>query len=217
MTASEAAVHPSHEPGELTDLLRAWNDGDRRALEELVSLVYGELKQIASAQLRRERRHHTLQATEMVHEAFLRLARHPVVRWQDRRHFFAAAARTMRRLLVDHARRRNAEKRGGSAPEVGLDEVVEPSLEWSEDLVAFDLALAELYSFDPIKGWIAELRVFGGFSVEGTAEVVGCSRATVVRQWRVARAWLYQALRGGAAPEGRGGSGKKTAGGSGGA
>lgn len=181
---------------QLTALLQAWGGGDRQALESLVPLVYGELKILAGAQLRNERADHTLQATALVHEAFLRLAEHPCVRWQNRRHFFAVAARTMRRLLVDHARRRGAEKRGGGARALRLEADVTPAVDRDEDLVLLDLSLAELYSLDPLKAWIVELRYFGGFSVDETADIVGRSRATVVRQWRVARAWLYRSIYG---------------------
>lgn len=193
------AARPADEDTrQLTHLLHAWNDGDRHALEELMSLVYDELRQLAGAQMRLER-HRTWQPTALVHEAFLRLSDGPRVQWQSRRHFFAVAARVMRRLLVDRARRRNAAKRGGGAP-LPLPEGPLPGAVRDEELLALDEALAALHRLDPEKGWIVELRFFGGYSLDETAEVLGCSRATVVRQWRVARAWLYRALHG-AEPE----------------
>lgn len=188
------------DPQDLTRLLRAWSDGERRALEELMPLVYDELRRLARSQMRRERPSHTWQPTALVHEAFLRLGDHPAVRWQDRRHFFAVVARTMRRLLVDHARRRDADKRGGGIPALCVETVAAPMASWDEDLIALDHSLTDLYSMDPLKGWIVELRYFGGYSVDETAEMVGVSRATVIRQWRVARAWLYRSLRGEAPP-----------------
>jgi RNA polymerase sigma factor (TIGR02999 family) len=181
---------------QLTELLHAWSGGDRQALEELVSLVYGELRQLAGSQMRGER-HQTLQPTALVHEAFLRLSHHPGVEWHDRRHFFAVAARIMRRLLVDRARQRSAAKRGGAAP-LALSEAMLASVpETARDgeLVALDRALSELQRLDPAKAWIVELRFFGGYSLEETADIVGTSRPTVIRQFRLARAWLYRELR----------------------
>jgi RNA polymerase sigma factor (TIGR02999 family) len=150
------------------------------------------LRQIAGAQMRRERAQ-TWQPTVLVHEVYLRLAQNRSVDWNDRRHFFAVAARTMRRLLVDRARRRGAQKRGGGAP-VTLSDAMVGSEVRDDETLAVDQALEQLYRFDSLKGWIVELRFFGGYSLEETAEVVGVSRASVVRQWRVARAWLFRAL-----------------------
>ncbi|HEX6203002.1 MAG TPA: ECF-type sigma factor [Thermoanaerobaculia bacterium] len=142
------------------------------------------------------------------HEEFLRLAGHPVVRWQNRRHFYAAAARAMRRLLVDRARRRKAGKRGGGAVAVSLEAVAEPTARLDEDVVGLDESLRRLAALDPLKAWIVELRFFGGFSIDDTAEIVGLSRASVVRQWRIARAWLYRSLSRDPPGAGRGGGGE---------
>lgn len=187
-------------PEEVTRLLRAWRDGDAAALEALAPLVYAELRRLAEARMRRERPDHTLQATALVHEAFLRLTGSDAPAWEDRTHFFAVAARVMRRLLVDHARARGYAKRGGGVRRVSLDEAVELSEEPGEDLLALDAALTRLAALDPRQHQVVELRFFGGLSVEETAEVLGVSAVTVKRDWRAARAWLYAELaEGGAA------------------
>lgn len=196
MRADDFEQEEDRDTRQLTELLHAWSGGDPQALEELISLVYGELRQLAGSQMRGER-HQTLQPTALVHEAFLRLSHHGEVQWHDRRHFFAVAARIMRRLLVDRARQRHAAKRGGAAP-LALSEAmltVLPSLGRDGDLVALDQALGELQRLDPLKAWIVELRFFGGYSLDETANIVGASRPTVVRQFRLARAWLYRELR----------------------
>lgn len=179
---------------EVTDLLKAWNEGDRSSIERLVPVVYGELRRIAGAYLNGERTGHTLQPTALVHEAYFRLVKHHDMRWQDRSHFFAIAARTMRRILVDHARGRRTAKRGGPAPLVSLEVAGEVALDDAPDLVALDDALRDLQVMDPDKARIVELRFFAGLSIEETGEVIGCSRATVIRQWRMAKAWLHAQL-----------------------
>ena len=180
---------------DVTDLLRAWSDGDQDALERLVPLVYDELRRMAERYLSQERPNHTLQPTALVHDVYCRLvAKTPDVGWQDQGHFFAVAARNMRQILVDHARTHARGKRGGGAPKASLDEVGEIAVKRPDDLVALDDSLDALAEMDPTKATIIELRFFGGLSVEETALTVGCSTATVMRQWRSARAWLYRQL-----------------------
>jgi RNA polymerase sigma factor (TIGR02999 family) len=183
--------------GVVTELLRSWGDGDSAALRHLVPLVYADLRQIAARHMRRERHGHTLDVTGLVHEAFLRLAGQRATSWENRHQFFSVAARLMRRVLVDHARRRQAIKRGAAPAVVSLDDegaFPEPSA-WG--LTALDDALADLATFDPRKSQVVELRFFGGLSVEETAEVLALSPATVKREWTFARAWLHRALTGG--------------------
>ncbi len=185
-------------PPAVTGLLRAWSDGDETALERLLPLVEAELRRLARAYMARERRGHTLQPTALVNEAFLRLtdARH--VRWQDRAHFLGIAARLMRRVLVDHARSRGYQKRGGGAARVTFTEALavapEPALDL--DLVALDRALEGLALADARKARVIELRFFGGLSVEETAEVLHLSTDTIKRDWRLAKLWLLHALEG---------------------
>ena len=176
---------------DVTQLLARWSGGDREALEQLLPLVYRELRQLADRYLRRERSDHTLQATALVHEAYLKLIDQQNVRWQNRAHFFGVAAQMMRRILVDHARSSQAEKRGGEFQKFSLDENIDVSGERASDLVALDEALERLAQLDPQKARVVELRFFGGLSVEETAEVLGVSAPTVKRQWRMAKAWLY--------------------------
>jgi len=183
--------------GVVTELLRSWGDGDSAALRHLVPLVYADLRQIAARHMRRERHGHTLDVTGLVHEAFLRLAGQRATSWENRHQFFSVAARLMRRVLVDHARRRQAIKRGAAPAVVSLDDegaFPEPSA-WA--LTALDDALADLAALDPRKSQVVELRFFGGLSVEETAEVLALSPATVKREWTFARAWLHRALTGG--------------------
>ena len=186
--------------GELTELLRAWGGGDRLALAELMDRVYRELKAMAAAQLRSERRDHTLQPTALVNEAFLRLVDQERADWRCRAQFFDVAARMMRRILVDHARRRNRLKRGGAVagwePMTALS--VEPATGGDEDVLELDRALTSLEALAPRQARVVELHFFGGLSVDETAEVVGCSRSTVSREWRLARLWLARELGGGA-------------------
>jgi RNA polymerase sigma-70 factor (ECF subfamily) len=179
---------PQHE---VTRLLVRLTDGDGGALEELLPLVYAELRRLAAGYLRRERPGHTLQPTALVNEAYLRLVDQSQVRWQNRAHFMGVAAQMMRRILVDHARGQRAEKRGGDFQKLSLDENIDVSGERAEELVALDEALERLAELDPQKSRIVELRFFGGLSVEETAEVIGVSAPTVKRQWRMAKAWLY--------------------------
>ncbi len=179
----------------ITLLLRRWSRGDRAAAERLVPLVYDQLRHIAHRYFQRERRDHTLQTTALVHEVYLRLVLEPGVRWQSRSHFFGLAACMMRRVLIDYSRERAFQKRGGHLRKVPFEEVGElyrrprPA-----DLVALDDALLDLERVDPLKALIVELRFFGGLSVDETAECVGLSARSVARQWRLARAALYQAL-----------------------
>lgn len=179
----------------LTELLQAWSAGDTAAREALLPRVYGELRRRANAYLRRERPGHTLQPTALVHEVYLRLAAQHVD-WQSRGHFFGLASRSMRRILVDHARHEGRAKRGGGALKVELSEEVAGAAPAGDvDLEALDAALEELARLDPRQGRIVELRYFGGLSIEETAAVLDLSPATVKRDWTLARAFLHQRLR----------------------
>lgn len=178
----------------VTELLVAWSGGDASAFDELVPLVHGELHRLARRQMRRERDGHTLQTTALVNEAYLRLIDVSRVRWQDRAHFFAMSARLMRRILVDHARSRRYLKRGGGAPRVTFDEGLAVSAEPAPDLVALDDALESLARIDRRKSQVVELRYFGGLSVEETAEALDVSPGTVMRDWRMAKAWLLREI-----------------------
>jgi RNA polymerase sigma factor (TIGR02999 family) len=179
---------------ETTQLLRAWASGDQHALEALVPRVYPELRRLAGRCLRNERPGQTLQVTELVHEAYLRLADASRLDWQHRSHFFAVSATLMRRILVDRARRRTAAKRGGPAVKVDVDQVLDVSTRRAAELVALDDALTALAEFDPRKARVVELRFFGGLEVKETAEVVGVSPDTVIRDWKLAKAWLLKEL-----------------------
>lgn len=174
-------------------LLRAWSNGDSRALDQLTPIVYGELHRLARRYLRCERRDHSLQTTALVNEAYLRLVDHTRMEWQNRAHFFAVSAQVMRRILVDHARRRNV-KRGRGLRRVALDEATAIGGERRADLAALDDALTSLAERDPRKAQVVEMRFFGGLSVEESAEVLGVSPVTVMRDWRTAKAWLYREL-----------------------
>lgn len=174
----------------VTGLLLAWSQGEQAALDKLVPLVYGELRRIAHRYMNRERRGHTLQTTELVNEAYLRLINASQVRWQDRAHFFAISAQLMRRILVDFARSRHYLKRGGGAHRATFDEALLVSPAPGPDLVALDDALEALAVKDARKCRMVELRFFGGLSVEETAEVLKVSPDTVHRDWRLAKAWL---------------------------
>ena len=185
---------PSDSPHNMTQLLVAWSNGDPSALDELAPLVYDELRRLARRQMSREREGHTLQTTALVNEAYLRLIDQRDVRWQNRAHFFAIAAQMMRRILIDHARSRHYEKRGGGAPRVALEEAAELSDERAAELVALDEALRSLSEIDERKSRVVELRFFGGLSTEEIAEVVGCSPDTVTREWRRAKAWLHREM-----------------------
>jgi len=182
--------------GTVTALLRAWGDGDDTALEQLTPLVEAELRRLARAYMARERRDHTLQATALVNEAFLRLTEARRVRWQDRAHFLGISARLMRRVLVDHARAKGYRKRGGGAMRVTLVDGLVASPEAPLDLLALDRALEALAAVDVRKSRVIELRFFGGLSVEETAEVLHVSPDTVKRDWRLAKLWLLRELEG---------------------
>lgn len=181
------------QPDTVTGLLQDWGRGDTAALDRLVPLVYGELRRLAASFLARERPDHTLQPTAVVHEAYLRLVDQRSVSVQDRSHFLAIAARVMRQILVDHARSRNAAKRGGGRPTLALDDTV-LSGERDAELVALDQALSSLGALDERQSRIVELRFFGGLSIEETANAVGVSPATVKREWESARAWLRREM-----------------------
>ena len=180
---------------EVTRLLIAWRQGEPAALDELVPLVYDELRRIAAHYLRGERRGHTLQTSALVNEAFLRLI-DQTVDWRNRAQFFGIASKTMRRILVDHGRRRSAEKRGHATPHLDIDaaESQSAALETDVDFEAIDQALRKLEAMDDAQGRVVELRFFGGLSIEETAEVVGVSTATIKREWALARAWLHREL-----------------------
>ena len=179
---------------EVTALLVAWSNGERSALDRLTPLVYQELRRLARRALRHERAGHTLQTSDLVHEAYLKLINEREMSWRNRAHFFAVATQMMRMILVDYARKRNYAKRGGGRLRVSFDEGLAVSDERAEDLIALDDALKALSAFDERKSRIAELRYFGGLSVEETAEALGVAPVTVMRDWRLAKAWLYREL-----------------------
>jgi RNA polymerase sigma factor (TIGR02999 family) len=183
-------------PGAVTQLLRAWGNGDDGALERVTPLVEAELRRLARGYMARERRDHTLQITALVNEAFLRLTDARSVGWQDRAHFLGISARLMRRVLVDHARSRGYLKRGAGAERVTLDEGLITSPEPIVDVLALDRALEALAAVDARKGRVIELRFFGGLSVEETADVLHVSADTVKRDWRLAKLWLLRELEG---------------------
>ena len=185
----------------VTELLRAWADGDAQASDSLVRLVYAELRRQAQLTLRRENEGHTLQATALVHEAWLRLAGQQDTRWESRTQFFAIAAQMMRRVLLDHARSRQALKRGGGAVQVSLGDADAPGAALSEtsaldavDVIALDDALTRLAAMDPQKARLVELRYFVGLSIPEAAAALGVSQATVIREWAIARMWLRREL-----------------------
>jgi len=178
----------------VTQLLQRWSSGESEAVEKVLPLVYEELRRIAARQLRQERGNHTLGATAVVHEAYLRFQGKAGFEWPSRAHFFAFAAHLMRRILVDHARSRNRAKRGGRVEKVTLAEVGELALKTSPDLVALDDALNDLEAIDPQKAAVVELRFFAGLTLDETAVQLGVSPETVGRQWRRAKAWLYGEL-----------------------
>lgn len=182
-----------HEPGteNITQLLIDLTNGKRTAVDDLLPLIYGELRSLAGNYLRRERPDHTLQPTALVHEAYLRLVDQTQVNWQNRAHFFGVAAQMMRRILVDHARAHKAGKRGNDFQKLSLDENIDKAAEKSAELVMLDDALTELSKVDELKSRIVELRYFGGLTVEETAEVLGVTPVTINRHWRMAKAWLF--------------------------
>ena len=189
----DSAIPPSIE---VTQLLKAWGHGDEGALGRLIPLVQQELHRLAHRYMSREKPNQTLQTTALVNEVYLRLIDVAQVNWQDRAHFFAIAARMMRRILTDRARARNYQKRGGAALHVSFDEALAVSQEKDAEIVAVDEALSALAAMDPRKSQVVELRFFGGLSVEETAELLKVSPETVKRDWRFAKAWLHRALSG---------------------
>jgi RNA polymerase sigma factor (TIGR02999 family) len=191
--ASASALMPDNGP-DVTELLQAWGEGDRAALDELMPLVYDTLRRLAHRQRRRERTG-TLGTTALVHEAYLRLVDQRRARLESRQHFFGLAARVMRRVLVDGARRRQAAKRGGGDTPVTLDEAVEPGAAPDRTVLALDEALTRLEAFDVGLSRVVELHYFGGLTFEETAESLGVSTAKAWRDWTTARAWLHEALR----------------------
>ena len=186
---------PDAAPGEVTRLLLAWNAGDRAALERLMPLVYAELRELAKRHFRKERPGHTLQPTAVVHEAYFRLIDQTRVTWKNRGHFLAIASQAMRRILIDHARGRGAEKRGGEVEKVTLDVAIaspEPARE--VDILALDEALERLKALDGTQAQIVELRFFGGLTIEETADVMETSPSSIKRDFRSAKAWLFREL-----------------------
>jgi RNA polymerase sigma factor (TIGR02999 family) len=189
------------QPGEaavddISTLLRAWSDGDQGALAQLTPIVYDELHGLAQRYMKRGRLGHSLQTTALVNEAYMRLVDYKRMQWQNRAHFFAVSAQLMRRILVEHARRRNL-KRGGGVQHVSLEEAAVVGGGRAADLVALDVAMDALARVDPRKVQVVEMRFFGGLSVEETAEVLKVSPVTVMRDWSTAKAWLYRELGGG--------------------
>lgn len=185
----------SDHPGRVTELLERWGGGDQSALDELTPLVYNELRNVADAYLRRERPDHTLQATALVNEAYLRLIGRKHVRWEGRKHFYGIAARLMRQVLVEHARKHKAKKRGGGHVNVTLENFEDVASTLDVDILAVHEALERLASFDPQQARIVELRFFGGLSIDEAAEILGVGHATVEREWAMVRAWLRNELK----------------------
>ncbi len=180
----------SLDPGQVTRLLQQWSEGQTEILEELLPLVYGELRKVAAGYLRKERGNHTLQPTALVHEAYLKLLGQDRTHWANRAHFFAIAAQAMRRILVDHARKEKAAKRGGPLTAISLEDAPQLGRSRSIDLIALDLALDRLVELDERQARVVELRFFGGLTVEETSQVMDISQRTVAREWKMARAWL---------------------------
>jgi RNA polymerase sigma factor (TIGR02999 family) len=187
---------PSVSQQRVTELLAQWSQGDNAALVELTPLVYEELRRVAHRHLSGQRANHTLQTTALVNEAYLRLAEQTNPRWQNRAHFFAVAARAMRQILVSYARTQQAQKRGGGAFKVDLNEAALVSPEESKDIVELHEALEQLSALDSRKAQIVELKYFGGLNYDEIAEVLKISRITVRREWEFAKVWLYTELRG---------------------
>lgn len=182
---------------DVTELLIQLSEGNENAVNEVFPLIYDELKKLANNYLRNERGNHTLQPTALVHEAYMKLVDHTRMNWQNRAHFIGMAATMMRQILIDHARKHRASKRGGEAENLSLEEsIVIVSDEKSIDLIALDEALKDLAKFDEFKSRLVELRYFGGLSVEETAEVLDVSEITVKRHWRLAKAWLAETIKG---------------------
>lgn len=185
---------PTPSPPEVTQLLADWGKGDRSALDKLFPLVHSELRRIAQRQMSQERPGHTLQATALVNEAYLKLAGQQGFDWQNRAHFFAVCAQVMRHILIDHARAHARDKRGGGAIQVSLNDALVVAEDQAAHFIALDEALRVLERLDPQKGKIVELRYFGGLSIEEAAEVLNVSPRTVRREWQRAKAWLYRMM-----------------------
>jgi RNA polymerase sigma factor (TIGR02999 family) len=190
-------VH-SHSSVQVTQLLSRWSAGDLSAREALIPLVYDELRRLARHFLAQQRPGHTLQSTALVHEAYVRLVGHDSVHFENRAHFFAVAAQLMRRILVDHARKHNAAKRGGKNATLVLDDAVATPTRQAVDLAALDDALNNLATLDPRQAHIVEMRFFGGLSIDETSKALGISPATVKREWTTARTWLFDEITRGA-------------------
>lgn len=180
----------------ITEVLQRWSNGEQSALDELVPLIYKELRRLAGNYIRRERQHHTLQPTALINEVFLCLIDQHDIKWQNRAHFFGIAAKLMRRILVDHARKDQAAKRGGGQYNLSLSKADRISGQPSIDLLAVHLALQQLEKLDSQQSRVVELRFFGGLTIEETAEVMGLGHATVEREWKMARSWLRHELQG---------------------
>jgi len=185
---------PTSKPHEITELLEHWSGGNQAALDQLYPLVYEELRRLARSYMRREPKGHTLQTTALINEAYVRLVDQQSVRWQNRSHFFAISAQIMRRILVDHARQHLQAKRGGGAKRISLDEVMIVAKERSAEVLMLDEALSNLARLDPRRSQVVELRYFAGLSNSEIASVLKISENTVMRDWNLARAWLYQQL-----------------------
>jgi RNA polymerase sigma-70 factor, ECF subfamily len=183
-------------PQGITQLLTRWSSGDQAALDDLIPLIYPDLRRLARAYMGRENAEHTLQTSALINEAYLRLVRQQGVEWKDRAHFFAVASQVMRHILVDHARRYRANKRGAGAEHVPLDEMEILCEERAAELIALDDALTRLASIDERKSQIVELRFFGGLTVEETAEVMSLAPITIMREWRAVKAWLGREISG---------------------
>lgn len=195
-TLPEIDVMEDQRANEITKLLQAWQDGDPVAFDRVLPLVYGELRRLANGYMRGERDGHLLQTTALINEAYLRLMDWQNVEWKNRAQFFGIAAQMMRRVLVDFARSRRYAKRGGAAQQVSFDEAAIPERDRYAELVALDDALKTLAEVSPRQSLVVELRYFGGLSVEETADLLKVSTRTVIREWNLARAWLYRELRG---------------------
>ena len=193
--ASTSSSETESKMSEITKLLEDYTNGNREVLDELLPLVYGELRRLAHSYLRSERQDLTLQTTALVHEAYLKLIDQHSVSFENRAQFFALSATAMRRILLDNARRHSSAKRGSGGAKVSLDEVAEISVDVNQDLIELDMALQELEQFDAKQAKIIELRYFGGLTIEETAEVLNISPATVKREWTLARAWLYRRMK----------------------
>ena len=185
---------PSPPPQEVTQLLVDWGNGNQAALDRLMPLVYTELRQLARRYMRRERLGHTMQTTALIHEAYLRLVDQNPVRWENQAHFFGIAARLMRQILIEHARSHSRAKRGGGAGTISLDEAALVLQARAAELLALDDALERLAAIDPRKSRVVELRFFGGLSAEETARVLNIAPNTVLRDWRLAKAWLHREI-----------------------